>query len=178
MAAATLPVWVIPAWLVLLVGLAAFTDLTRRRVYNWLTLPAMVIGVGLNAYLHAWAGVGQGVLGLAVGGLVFFPAFWWGGMGAGDIKLLAAIGAVLGWAGVLSAALYASLFGGIVAIAVLIARRRLTATLRYWSRSARAWFIPGPPLDPLPRSRPLAFAPIIAAGALAAYFLPPVFLLH
>jgi len=163
--------WV-PGMLAVVLGIAVATDLARRRVYNWLTVPAMVLGLAANAYLHQWAGLGFGLLGLAVGGLIFLPAFLWGGMGAGDIKLMAALGAGLGWMFAVNAAVYAALAGGVVALCVLAWRGELVATLGRMGR----WLgsrLPGGKPVPLAPGRALPYAPMIAVGALAAYFLPP-----
>lgn len=165
----------IPGLLAVVLGIAVVTDLAWRRVYNWLTFPAMVLGLAANAYLYSWAGLGFGALGLLVGGLIFLPAFLWGGMGDGDIKLMAALGAGLGWVFVLNAALYTALAGGVLALVVLIARGELVSTLRRMGRWLGSRLRPGQKPEPLTPGRPLPFVPAIALGAAAAYFLPPLF---
>jgi prepilin peptidase CpaA len=168
--------WV-PGMLAVVLGIAAATDLAWNRVYNWLTIPAMLLGLGANAYFHHWAGLGFGLLGLAAGGAVFLPAFLWGGMGAGDIKLMAALGAGLGWVFAVNAALYAALAGGVVALLVLAWRGELRTTLGRIGRWLGSRLRPGQAPETLKLGRPLPYAPVIALGAVAAYFLPSLFLI-
>ncbi len=168
--------WVL-GLLAVVLGIAVVTDLAWRRVYNWLTFPAIVLCLAANAYLHSWAGLGFGVLGLVAGGLNFLPAFLWGGMGDGDIKLMAALGAGLGWVFALNAALYTALAGGVLALGVLIVRGELVLTLGRMARWLGARLRPDRRPEPLVHGRPLPFVPAIALGAAAAYFLPPLFTL-
>lgn len=168
------PEW-IPGLLAVVLGTAVVTDLAWRRVYNWLTFPAIVLCLAANTYLHSWAGLGFGVLGLVVGGLIFLPACLWGGMGDGDIKLMGALGAGLGWVFALNAALYTALAGGVLALAVLIARGELVSTLGRMARWLASRFRASRKPEPLVFGRPLPFVPAISLGAAAAYFLPPLF---
>lgn len=151
-------------------AIASWTDWRERKVYNWLTFPAMGLGLVLNLAAHRWPGLAQAALGLAAGGLIFFPAYYWGGMGAGDVKLMAAVGALMGWVYALDTAIYASLVGGAAALVFLIRRGELGAVLRrLWRRLRRR---PEPAAARSVAASALPYAPIIAAGALAAWFLP------
>lgn len=105
---------------ILIAGLlyAVLTDLRSRRISNKLTYPVMLLGLVANTVMGGWAGLGHASLGWAAGlGIMLLP-FLLGAMGAGDVKLLAAIGAVKGPQFVLVAALYACVAGG-AACAVL-----------------------------------------------------------
>src|SRR5947209_11249935 len=77
-------------------GVAAYTDLRSRRIPNWLTLSAAVIGLGLNLALGGAAGGLTAVLGLGLGLAMLLPFYLLRAVGAGDVKLLAALGALLG----------------------------------------------------------------------------------
>lgn len=101
---------------VIVVGVATFTDLRSRRIPNWLVLPFLVAGVTVSAYLHGWHGIGQSLLGLGLGALVFGVLFVIGGMGMGDVKLCVAIGAWIGPAQLLTAMVLTGLAGGIMAL--------------------------------------------------------------
>ncbi|MCK4858007.1 MAG: prepilin peptidase [candidate division Zixibacteria bacterium] len=106
---------------VLLSLLAMYTDYRWRIIPNRLTLPAIGLGLILNFAGNGWQGLLFALVGLAVGfGLMLLP-YLLGGMGAGDVKLLAALGALLGGYAILNVFLYATILGGI--LAVLIARR-------------------------------------------------------
>ncbi len=76
--------------------LACIADLRTRRIPNVLTFSAAVIAVLFHAATGGWAAVGSSVSGWLLGVHLFFPMFALRGMGAGDVKLLAAVGAWLG----------------------------------------------------------------------------------
>lgn len=110
---------------------AAITDLRRRRVYDWLTLPSIVIGVVGNLFLGGVMGNDEniGLLGSLCGlGLCFIPMILlWrlGGIGGGDVKLLSAVGAILGWRLALDV-MFASFITAAFFAVILILRSRLT----------------------------------------------------
>ena len=103
------------------IGIAAVAeDLWRRQISNWTSLAALTGGLGLHLYEKG----GQGIMtafGSALAGFGVFLAFYLlGGMGGGDIKLMAGFGAVLGKPSILiDAALYAAAIGGLMAVLVL-----------------------------------------------------------
>ena len=78
------------------VCVATFTDLRSRRIPNWLVLPFFVVGVAVSCFLHGWHGLGHSLGGAGLGLLLYGILFFMGGMGAGDVKLCAAIGAWIG----------------------------------------------------------------------------------
>jgi prepilin peptidase CpaA len=105
------------------------TDVYQRRIPNCLTLPAIVIGLILGIMGNGWGGFLSSLLGLVIGfGLLFFP-YYLGGMGAGDVKLMAALGALLGFPAILSIFLYTAIAGGILALWTVIRRRTTKAAL-------------------------------------------------
>jgi prepilin peptidase CpaA len=156
---------------------ASITDIWKNKVYNWLTFPAMALGLILNMAAYHWSGLGFSALGLVVGGLIFLPAYLWGGMGAGDIKLLAVIGAFMGTVFVINTALYSALAGGAAAVVILAVKGELGRTLVHLWRVFASRLAPGRPAEPLARTHPMPYAAVIAAGAVAAYFLPPLLIL-
>jgi prepilin peptidase CpaA len=101
-------------------------DLRRRTLPNWLTVTGLAAGLGLAA-LHGWHGLWLAAAGAAIGFAVLLPLFWMRGMGGGDVKLMAAFGALLGPSAVLPAAALAAIFGALLAAAVLVARPRAAA---------------------------------------------------
>jgi prepilin peptidase CpaA len=105
--------------LMIVLLIAVVTDLRSSRIPNWLTFSAM----GFALAGHAWLGSMHGVLfslaGLGTGLGLFFLIYLAGGIGAGDVKLMAAIGAFVGVYGVLSCAWLAMVVGGVYAIAAM-----------------------------------------------------------
>jgi prepilin peptidase CpaA len=104
---------------------SASTDLARRQVPNWLTLASAVAGLAVHTANGGWRGLGFAAAGTAVGFLALWPFNLKGAMGGGDVKLMAAFGAMLGPAGVLKAALLGAIFGGVWVAVWLIARPRV-----------------------------------------------------
>src|SRR5208282_6369708 len=105
-------------WPTLIVlAVATFTDLRSRRIPNWLVLPFLVVGLVTAAWLHGWHGLGQSFGGLGLGLLLYGFLFWMGGMGAGDVKLAAAIGAWIGPSQLFFALVVTAMVGGIMVLA-------------------------------------------------------------
>jgi prepilin peptidase CpaA len=120
---------------------AAVTDLARGKVYNWLTYPAIAAGLALgalsgafgDAYADAWDGLTDRALGFGTGFGVLMAAYLVGGMGGGDVKLMGAVGALVGWEGLAPyAALHAVFYSFMTAAAtglVLMVWRGQTRTV-------------------------------------------------
>lgn len=98
------------------VAVATFTDLRSRRIPNWLVVPFFSAGVLVSCWFHGWHGLGQSLGGAGLGLLSFGILFMLGGMGAGDVKLFAAIGAWIGPAQLLIALVLTALVGGAMAL--------------------------------------------------------------
>jgi len=119
---------------VLIVALiATVCDLRTRRIPNWLTFGAALAAFVYSAFDGGLAGVGTSAAGWLAGAALFFPFFALGGMGAGDVKLLAALGAWLGPAQSLWVAMFAAMAGGVLGLAVAMVRGYLrTAVTNVW----------------------------------------------
>ncbi|MBL8137482.1 MAG: prepilin peptidase [Acidobacteria bacterium] len=101
------------------VGLVACaTDISTRRVPNVLTGLAVVCGLAAHTLLPSGHGLTAALLGCAAGLAAFFPFFALGGMGGGDVKLMAALGTWIGWSPVLWTALYGAVAGGVLGLIV------------------------------------------------------------
>jgi len=107
---------------ILVVSLAAFLDVRTRRIPNWLTLGLVIIGVALNLWRAGLMGAELALAGTVLGFLMLLPFYALGGIGAGDVKLLAAVGALLGPELLVSVAAYGALVGGLMSV-VILARR-------------------------------------------------------
>ncbi|PTL39152.1 A24 family peptidase [Alkalicoccus saliphilus] len=114
---------VIIAVLGIAVGVSLITDLSSRRILNIITFPAILLGFILHTASAGLEGFFFSGTGFLVGlGLLLIP-FFLGGMGAGDVKLMAAVGALMGTGFVLSVFLFAGITGGLMAL-YMIARDR------------------------------------------------------
>lgn len=130
---------------VLFVGLVAcVSDLRTRRIPNWLTFGAAAAGFIALTTAGGTAGMLRSLTGWACGVALFFPWFALRGMGAGDVKLLAAFGAWLGPGDTLQVALYAALAGGMLALAAAIAHNYLGTLLTNLRLLATTWAVAGP----------------------------------
>jgi prepilin peptidase CpaA len=114
--------------LVVVLVVASWTDVTTRRIPNWLTISAIVAGLAVRASIGL-APFGGGALGLAVACLLALPFFATGVLGGGDAKLLMAVGTFMGPTDVLWASLMIAVVGGIVALIEAARRRMLVPTL-------------------------------------------------
>jgi prepilin peptidase CpaA len=102
------------------VGIAAcIDDLRRRQISNWIPGSAFVSGLVLQTVQHGWRGAGSALLGTLAGAGVFLIFYLLGGMGGGDVKLMAGFGALLGAKRLFEAALWTAGCGGVMALAVI-----------------------------------------------------------
>jgi prepilin peptidase CpaA len=113
------PVWLVSVVLVV----AAIIDGRQLRVPNWLTFPMIVSGWVFGAFTAGWAGLGESLLGTVVGLALLMPAYAIGGMGAGDVKLLAGVGAWVGATTTFYAFCVSAVVGGVIAIAMVLLRK-------------------------------------------------------
>lgn len=103
---------------------ASWIDYAQKRVPNWLNASLAIIGLSVQATFFGWPGVGWGLLGLLVGFGVLIVPWLMHGMGAGDVKLMAAIGCWLGpWLTLVSFAAGA-VIGGVTAVVMIVSTGR------------------------------------------------------
>ena len=148
-------------WIAAVIGVAAvIEDVACRRISNWIPLSAFGAGLLLQCLRFGWRGAMSAVLGAVTGFSVFLLFYLLGGMGGGDVKLMAGFGAVLGVKKLLEAALWTAACGGILAALVIAA----SAIRGYW-KSYRA---PSVQTDGASRgiqsAHSIPYAPAIAAG--------------
>ncbi|SFE45559.1 A24 family peptidase [Trichococcus pasteurii] len=118
------------ALLLMLVAASGFFDLKERKIPNKITFTGILIGILFNSITGGWTGLLQSIIGMFAGLAIFFIPFVMGGMGAGDVKLMGAIGALMGWRFSLITALYSAIVGGIMVLLHLLYTGKLRETLK------------------------------------------------
>jgi prepilin peptidase CpaA len=157
----------------LVLGICGGTDIFAHRIYNFVTYPAMVTGIVLNTLGSGWRGLQMSVIGLVVGFVMFFIVFLFGGLGGGDVKLMAAVGALQGYPFIMYASAFSALFGALIAVGALMARGRLWRSLRNVFGVMLSYAVPFMEkrhLDPK-ESFPIPYGYAMAMGSLWAWFL-------
>lgn len=148
-----------------LLALAAVVDYRRRRIPNALSFGGMAAGLLLGLVSGGAPGLLGSFLGLLTGGALFLPFYLARGLGAGDVKLMAAVGAFLGPGHTLWAAITVALLGGVIAAWAAFRQRRLAQALR---DTAGVVFRVRPlkTLDASSREESIPYGLAIAAGVL------------
>jgi prepilin peptidase CpaA len=154
-------------------AIATVWDIAQRRIPNWLVVPFLAAGL-------AWSGWHQGVKGLelslggmAVAALMVGPMCWLGGMGMGDLKLCAGIGAWIGPGQLFFALIMTAIAGGIIGVGYAIAHRSLGRSLNTTGDLVASRFRGAPRhLASLDNAAGLSipYAPAIAVGTIFAFF--------
>lgn len=125
-----LPPFGVNVLLLVLVGVAAIYDVRYRRIPNWLTLSGVVSGLALNTFIYrGWPGLRLSLAGLATGLGIYLALYLLRAMGAGDVKLMAAVGALVGaqdWFGIF---VITAIAGAFAAMVLVIMRGRLKKTM-------------------------------------------------
>ena len=149
-------------------GLAAVIDLRTRRIPNALTGSLAVVGLGIAAAQLGTVGIGGAIVGFLLGFAFMLPGNVFGATGAGDVKLFAAAGAILGPATTVRAFMFTAIAGGVLALVVALRRRRLARTI-----SLPAGLVAGrksavPAIESPAADNRFAYAPAIAIGVVMA----------
>lgn len=155
--------------------IASVSDLRTRRIPNWLVIPFLVAGVAVSGLTGGWPGLGRSVLGALLGAAALGIFYLAGGMGMGDVKLFAAIGAWVGPSQLVFAFVFMGLAGGVMALAWAIRR----GFVREWTGNTadlifgavqRGWRAPQGLTLANPQARKMPYAPAIAIGAILSFF--------
>jgi prepilin peptidase CpaA len=176
----------------IVVAVATFTDLRSRRVPNWLVLPFLLVGILVSPWRHDWEGIGRGfwpgnghgfgwhgleqsLAGAGLGLLLFGVLFWLGGMGAGDVKLCAAIGAWIGPGQFIVALVTIGLVGGVMVLCWAAFGGFFKELFTGVGDLVFGWKRRGLHRDPdmsldNPLKRKMPYAPAIAIGTLMSFF--------
>jgi prepilin peptidase CpaA len=149
-------------------GAGALVDLRTRRVPNLLTFTIAVVGFALAGLQTAGSGVGAALGGLMVGLVLMLPGHLVGATGAGDVKLLAALGTLLGPAGTAVAFVYTLIAGGVLVVVVAAQRGRLGLTVARTAALIRTGGANVAEIERPTADNRFAYAPAIALGACLA----------
>jgi len=164
-----------PAILTVVLVAAAIADLRTGKVHNRLTYPAIAVGLightlcGLLADNEVSMGLYGSLAGLAVGFLPMLGVWMAGGIGGGDVKLMAAVGALSGWRFAVMALFYGLIVAAVMAFVVMIRRRIVGRTLGRILRFCLLLFTPTRPADPAtPESPTVPFGFALCIGSALA----------
>jgi prepilin peptidase CpaA len=158
--------------------MAAVWDIRSRRIPNWLVFPFLLAGITVSTVVGGWSGLQHSILGIVLAAVLMGVFYALGGMGMGDVKLCAAVGAWIGPHQLVFALVFMGLAGGIMAFAWAIRggffKQMLSGTgdliFGFHRRGLR-------PHDTLvlanPAARKMPYAPAIAIGAILSFFALP-----
>jgi prepilin peptidase CpaA len=159
-----------------LLAIACISDLRTRRIPNVLTFTAAGLALVFHSLTGGWSAAGTSLAGLLVGAALFFPMFALRGMGAGDVKLLAAVGAWVGPGQVVFVALATSIVGGLIGLVVAFGHGYLKAAVSNLWLLLMHWRVMG--VRPLPavtlegtKGPRLVYAFPIAAGTMVTLWM-------
>jgi prepilin peptidase CpaA len=164
------------------VAIATFTDIRSRKVPNWLTLPFMAAGPIVLFLVHGWHGLLASFYGWIVAVAVFGFLNWLGGMGMGDVKLMAAIGTWIGpsqfhlllRSQLFVAMILTFLIGGLMAVVWSVSKGfagelfgNTGALVKSWKGGVK----PHPEMNlSNPAARRMPYVPAIAIGVMLSFF--------
>ena len=120
---------IIPILVAVVAIIAAVTDWRWRRIPNWVTVPGLLLGIAVNTIAQGWPGARESLLGAGLGLLVLFPFVLIRALGAGDWKLVGAIGAFVGPGSLISVLVTALLVAGAMALVLVVYKGRFKQML-------------------------------------------------
>jgi len=169
-------VWLLTVFFAIWAGVL---DWRYRRIPNWLTLSGLITGIGVNTAVAGWSGAKASLLGAGLGLLVLFPFVVLRALGGGDWKLVGALGAFLGPGRLIDVLIAAMIVAGVMAIILVIAKRRGRETLRNMGHLLRALVHLQKPGEEVSLDNPKsAKVPFGVAVALAVLFYTAFHLWH
>jgi prepilin peptidase CpaA len=115
---------------VLVAMVAGWTDYRKRRIPNWLTVPGLLLGIGLNVMAGGWGGLKTSLFGAGLGLLLLLPFVLLRSLGAGDWKLAGALGGFVGASRLLDLLMASVFVVGVMAALLVVYKKRVGQTLR------------------------------------------------
>ena len=158
-------------YLVGVLMIASFTDIRSQKIPNLLTYPTIILSLLYNLFTKGPEGLLLSLAGLVIGLFFFMIPYLKGGIGAGDVKLMGAVGAALGPKFVINAFLFTGIIGGVYALVIFLiyfdALKLFIARTRTMVKTLLSTgnfiFIPADDSEKKPR---LCYALAIASGTL------------
>ena len=126
---------------------AGWTDWRSRRIPNWLTVPTLIAGIVANSVAAGWTGAKESLLGAALGLGILLPFVLIRSLGAGDWKLVGALGAFTGPTRLITVLMWTILVAGLMAVVLIIWKKRVRQTARNLAHMIAGLFtlhLPGP----------------------------------
>jgi prepilin peptidase CpaA len=147
----------------------AWKDARTHRIPNYLTLGGVLAGLGFQVGSQGWGGLVTGLEGAGLGFILLFLPYLKGGIGAGDVKALSALGAWLGAMRTFYLFIYMGISGGVIILGVLWWRGLLWSSFRQGWVALLNWLLcrghgPGPHLTPTSKSQEIPYGPALALG--------------
>ena len=169
---ATQFIWILTLALTIL---AALLDWRSRRIPNWLTVPGLLSGVVVHALIAGWPGALFALKGAGLALILLLPLVALRALGAGDWKLMGAVGAFVGWQMFLFVLLGSIFASGIMAIVQVYRTGRVMETLKNMVTLVRGFFAFGLKKNPQisldnPRLLKLPFGVAVAAATLVCFY--------
>ena len=128
-------------FLIIVLLIAVVNDVKFSKIPNWLTFPSMIIWISFHTGFRGLEGLLFSLSGVGVGIAVFIIPYLFGGTGAGDVKLMGAVGALLGPKGVFIAFLATSIVGGIYALILLALHGYLKEALKRYGSIIKTFIL-------------------------------------
>jgi prepilin peptidase CpaA len=160
---------------VAVLAVASFTDLRSRKIPNWLVGPFLLAGIVFSAISHGWSGLGHSLAGIAAGAAIFAIPFALGGMGMGDLKLFAAVGAWIWASQLFFAFILTAIAGGLMAIGWAVFGGFMGELMEGSGDLLFGFAKRGLHRHPdlvlqNPKARKMPYAPAIAVGTIISFF--------
>jgi len=121
-------------------AIISIIDARSSKIPNKITISFFILALTYNIIFSGWGGLGFALAGTASGLGLLLPIFLLGGMGAGDVKALAALGALMGPKDILQIFLYMGIVGGVIGLMYFVVSGRLTFLLSYISQRFKEYY--------------------------------------
>ncbi|WP_207263143.1 prepilin peptidase [Pseudomonas sp. GW101-3H06] len=152
-----------------LLGVAVVSDLLHHRIPNSLVLLGLVLGLASQTYSGGVSGLGDSLLGILICFALFLPMYAFGGMAAGDVKLMAMVGSFLPFQFALWAAMFSLMAGGVCGFLIVLFRGQLLQTLGRYRLILRAQAYLAPTSDEV-AGKPFPYSIAILIGTLNSVY--------
>jgi prepilin peptidase CpaA len=115
---------------IILTVIASVVDVRKKKIPNWLSVPGIGLGIAVNTVVGGWPGCKASLLGTGLALGLLLPLVLLRALGAGDWKLMGAVGAFLGWQMMLVVLLFSIFIAGFLAMLVMMGTGKVVATFK------------------------------------------------